>query len=116
VTFGANKEYILNEPETVLWVIAGCLVRVVAVAVVIEFLLRLIKVGRDSRIPLLLLSIWKNTALAMSMTMILITATASALPAAISLPLEMVWFMVLLWYFKKRCPPSPGGQKNDDAT
>jgi len=105
VTFGANKEFILGEPETVLWVAAGCLVRVVAIALVMEFILKYAKMRKDSRIPLVLMSIWKNSALAMSMTMILISTTESALPAALSLPIEMLWFMAMMWYYSKRCAP-----------
>jgi len=112
ITFGANKEFILSEPKVVMWVIAGCLVRIVAVAAVMELILRRIGTGRDSRIPMLLMSIWKNSALAMSMTMILISTTESVLPAALSLPMEMIWFMVMIWYFQKRCPPAPAA---DDA-
>lgn len=102
ITFGANREYILTEPETVLWVVAGCLVRIVIVAVSMELLLRRMKVMYGSRIPLVLLSIWKNSALAMSMTMLLIGMTESVLPSALSLPLEMLWFMVMIWYCGKR--------------
>jgi len=105
ITFGANKDFILSEPMTVLWVAAGCLVRIVAVAVGIEIILRKIGMARDSRVLMMLLSIWKNSALAMSMTMVLISTSVSVLPSALSLPLEMMWFMIMIWYFQKRCPP-----------
>jgi len=106
ITFGANREFILSEPKTVLWVAAGCLVRIIAVAVAMELILKWAGKRRDQRIPMVLLSVWKNSALAMSMTMILITTSHSVLPSALSLPLEMVWFMVLIWYYSKRYPPS----------
>jgi BASS family bile acid:Na+ symporter len=109
ITFGANKEFILNEPSTVLWVLAGCIVKAAAVALTMEFLLKWIKVKRDQRVTMVLLSTWKNSALAMSMTMILISTTHSVLPSALSLPLEMVWFMFMMWYYSKRCPPAPDG-------
>jgi BASS family bile acid:Na+ symporter len=104
ITFGANKEFILDAPDIVLWVVAGCLVRIAAVAVVMELILKWMHVKKDSRIPLVLLSIWKNSALAMSMTMILISTSESVLPSALSLPLEMIWFMFMMWYYSKRCP------------
>jgi len=59
-----------------------------------------------------LLSLWKNSALAMAMTMILISTTHSVLPSALSLPLEMTWFMFMMWYYSKRCPPADGGSEN----
>ena len=102
ITFGANKEFILNEPKTVLWVAAGCIVRIFAVAAAAELILRRIRMSRDSRIPMVLLSIWKNSALAMSLTMILIETETSVLPSALSLPLEMVCFMIMIWYYQKR--------------
>ncbi|MCL2607156.1 MAG: Na+-dependent transporter [Methanomassiliicoccaceae archaeon] len=105
VTFGANKEFILGEPGTVLWVAAGCLVRVAAIAAVMELILKYVRMRRDSRIPMVLMSIWKNSALAMSMTMILIPTTESVMPAALSLPIEMLFFMVMMWYYSKRCAP-----------
>ena len=112
ITFGANKEFILNEPRTVLWVVAGCLVRIVAVALSMEFLLKWIGMRREGRIPMVLLSTWKNSALAMSMTMLLIPTTHSVLPSALSLPLEMMWFMFMIWYYSKRCPPSQSRSEN----
>ncbi|MCL2142677.1 MAG: Na+-dependent transporter, partial [Methanomassiliicoccaceae archaeon] len=108
ITFGANREFILNEPVTVLWVAAGCLVRIIAVALTMEIVLKWIGMRRDGRIPMVLLSIWKNSALAMSMTMILIETKHSVLPSALSLPLEMIWFMVMISYYSKRCPPESG--------
>jgi len=104
VTFGANRDFIFNDPETVLWVVLGCIIRIAVVALVMELLLKWIGMGRGNRIPMVLLSIWKNSALAMSMTMILISTTHSVLPAALSLPIEMIWFMFMIWYYKKRCP------------
>jgi len=104
VTFGANRDFIFNEPKTVLWVALGCIVRIAAVALVMELLLKWIGMRRGNRIPMVLLSIWKNSALAMSMTMILISTTHSVLPAALSLPMEMIWFMFMIWYYSKRCP------------
>ncbi|MDR0778344.1 MAG: Na+-dependent transporter [Methanomassiliicoccaceae archaeon] len=115
ITFGANREFIFSEPKTVLWVVAGCLVRIIAVASVMEIVLRWMRTKRDSRIPLVLMSIWKNSALAMSMTMILISTTESVLPSALSLPLEMIWFMVLIWYYQKRCPPEEEKASGYDA-
>jgi BASS family bile acid:Na+ symporter len=106
ITFGANKEFILNEPVTVLWVVVGCLVRIAALSIPMELILKWMKMKRDQRIPMVLLSLWKNSALAMAMTMILISSTHSVLPSALSLPLEMVWFMVMMWYYSKRCPPT----------
>jgi BASS family bile acid:Na+ symporter len=106
ITFGANKEFMLNEPSVVLWVVVGCLAKIFIVAIGMELLLKWIKMKRDQRIPMVLLSIWKNSALAMAMTMILLADTPhSVLPAALSLPLEMMWFMVMMWYYTKRCPP-----------
>jgi len=108
ITFGANKEFILNEPKVVLWVVAGCLVRIAALSVPMEIILRRMGMRRDKRIPMVLLSLWKNSALAMAMTMILISTTHSVLPSALSLPLEMTWFIFMMWYYSKRCPPSDG--------
>jgi len=106
ITFGANKDFILSEPKVVLWVVAGCIVRIAALSIPMELILKRLKMARDKRIPMVLLSLWKNSALAMAMTMILITTTHSVLPAALSLPLEMTWFMFMMWYYSKRCPPS----------
>jgi len=106
ITFGANKEFILNEPKVVLWVVAGCIVRIVALSIPMEIILKRMKMERDKRIPMVLLSLWKNSALAMAMTMILIRETKhSVLPSALSLPLEMTWFIFMMWYYSKRCPP-----------
>ena len=115
ITFGANKEFILNEPKVVLWVVVGCIVRIVALSVPMEIILRWAGMKRDKRIPMVLLSLWKNSALAMAMTMVLISTTHSVLPSALSLPLEMTWFIFMMWYYSKRCPPSDDGTKTGSA-
>jgi BASS family bile acid:Na+ symporter len=115
ITFGANKDFILSEPETVLWVAAGCLVRIAAVAAAMEVILKWMRMRRDARIPMVLLSIWKNSALALSLTMILIEAKESVMPSALSLPLEMIWYIGMIWYFQKRCPPAEDQRPRTDA-
>lgn len=105
LAFGSNRDFILERPALVLAVAAGCLVRIVAVHGAMEFMLKRLGIKRDTRIVLILLSIWKNSALAMTLAMILLPNAESALPGALSLPLEMIWFMVMMWYYSAKCPP-----------
>jgi len=105
VSFGANREFLFASPHLVLMVAAGCLVRIVAVHGAAEYIFKRIGIDRETRIVLVLLCIWKNSALAMTLAILLLPDAESALPGALSVPLELVWFMAMVWFYKVKCPP-----------
>lgn len=106
IAFGSNRDFFFDEPVEVLWLAVASMIRLIAVFVLMEWILMKLKVPRDIRIVFVLIAVWKNSALAMTLTMLLIPDAEAALPAAIIVPLEMVWFMVMIWYYTKKCPPA----------
>jgi len=103
VAFGNNRDFIFNEPILVLEVASVIMIRLAAVWAVVEFILRRSGMNKERRVVMVLSAIWKNSALAMTLAMILFAGQPHAvLPGAVAVPLEMVWFMFLMWYYDRK--------------
>ena len=116
IGFGSNREFIFDEPGTTMWIAVVCMARLILIFFAIEFILRRFGVPKEIRIVMNLICVWKNTSLGMALTMLLIDQPEASLPAAILLPLEMIWLIVMIWYYQ-RVPPSsadvfPGSQQH----
>jgi len=105
IGFGSNREFIFDEPGTTIMIVAVCMARLILVFFAAEFVLRRLGIPKEIRIVMTLICVWKNTSLGMALTMLLIDQPEAALPAAILLPLEMIWLIVMIWYYE-RIPPS----------
>ncbi|MFA6804044.1 MAG: bile acid:sodium symporter [Candidatus Methanomethylophilaceae archaeon] len=107
IAFGTNREYFIYEPVMILTVLAGCFVRVVLIHVSFETIFRFMGIDRETRIVYVLHCIWKNTGLAVTLALLLMPdMTEAAIPGAVSLPFELIYFMVMIWFYDKRVPPS----------
>ena len=107
ITFGTNREYFFSEPMMVLAVFMGCFVRIVLIHILFETIFRLIGIDRETRIVYVLQCIWKNTGLAVTLALLIMPDLAeAAIPGAVSLPFELVYFLILMWFYEKRVPPS----------
>jgi len=112
VAFGNNRDFIFNEPILVLEVASVIMIRLAAVWAVVEFILRRSGMNKERRVVMVLSAIWKNSALAMTLAMILFAGQPHAvLPGAVAVPLEMVWFMFLMWYYDKKRPHPEGAKE-----
>ena len=104
VAFGNNRDFIFNEPVLVLEVVFAIMARLIIVWAAVEFILLKLGMNKERRVVMTLSSIWKNSALAMTLAMILFAGQPhAALPGAVAVPLEMIWFMFLMWYYDKKC-------------
>ena len=104
VAFGNNRDFIFNEPILVLEVALAVMIRLIVVWAAVEFILMRMGMNKERRIVMILSAIWKNSALAMTLAMVLFAGQPhAALPGAVAVPLEMVWFMFLMWYYDKKC-------------
>ena len=107
VAFGNNRDFIFNEPVLVLEVALAVIIRLAVVWAAVEFILMRLGMNKERRVVMILSAIWKNSALAMTLAMILFAGQPhAALPGAVAVPLEMIWFMFLMWYYDKKCPSS----------
>jgi len=104
IAFGNNRDFIFNEPVLVLEVALAIMVRLAVVWAAVEFILIRSGMNKERRVVMILSAIWKNSALAMTLAMILFAGQPhAALPGAVAVPLEMIWFMFLIWYYDKKC-------------
>jgi len=116
ITFGTNREYFISEPMMILAVLAGCFVRIVLIHIAFETIFRFIGIDRETRIVYVLHCIWKNTGLAVTLALLLMpNMTEAAIPAAVSLPFELIYFLIMIWFYDKRVPPSVSAVKDGVA-
>ena len=110
ISLGSRRDYIFGEPETILWIIVACSLRIFAFSIILVFLLKRSGVPRDSGIVYLVMGVWKNSGMSISMTMALLGATMpdAVLPCVVSLVMEAAWFAVMSNLIDRLWPPSEG--------
>lgn len=117
ITFGTNREFFFTEPLVILSVIAGCFVRVVIIHILTEFTFSRLGVERNVRIVYIMQCIWRNSGLAVTMALLLMPDIAgAAIPGAVSVVFEMVYFMVMIWFYENRVPPIEKEESPSNAT
>ncbi len=90
----ANKSLITSDPGFILLIIGFVLLRFGLLNVIAYFITKKSFIPDDSRIPFLILTVWKNTGLAISMSMVLLVPEA-VLPCVISMIIETPWFSMV---------------------
>lgn len=97
IGLGSRREYIFDEPQVVMWIIVGCLLRIFAFSIIFTLLLKRMNVERGAAITYISMGFWKNSGMATSMCMALLVAVypSSVLPCIISLVTEAAWFAIL---------------------
>ena len=106
IAFGTNREFLFDRLDTAAWMAVACVIRLVVLFFAVELLLKRLGVPRIVRIVMVLIAVWRNTSLGMTLTMLLVPQPEAALPAAILIPIEMVWLIFMMWYYEKIAPPS----------
>ena len=113
LALGANRNYLSAEPTIVLLVIAACIIRVFVVSLILIYLFKKRGASRENSVVYVSMAVWKNSGLATTLCFVLFgSATVAALPCAISLLIEVLWFAVISGYFdrvwsKRDDPVSP---------
>jgi BASS family bile acid:Na+ symporter len=94
IGLGSRRDYIFSEPEVIIWLILACFLRVFVFSVLMVPLIRRTGCRREDGVIYLVLSIWRNSSMAVSMCMVLLSAEypEAVLPAIISLVVESTWF------------------------
>ncbi|MCQ2078571.1 MAG: Na+-dependent transporter [archaeon] len=94
-SLGRNRDFILQDGAIVLVIIGACILRTFGVGTLMLYLFRRFNVDRDRVVVYVGYAVWKNSGLATSMCMLLLVdIPEAALPCAISLVIEAVWFAV----------------------
>jgi BASS family bile acid:Na+ symporter len=113
LSLGQNREYLFSETGIVLLIAAACAVRVFAVSFVVLYLLKKKGTDRDNSMVYIPMAVWKNSGLGVTLCFVLFGSMAeAAIPCAISLLVELLWFALMTGYIEKVWPsnadsPSP---------
>ncbi len=105
LALGSNRNYILSELNIVFWVIIACFIRTFVLGIVITYALKKKGTDRDMGMIYVLFSVWKNSGMATSLSMVLLSGMAeAAIPGAISLIMETIWFSTFTSRSEKMWP------------
>lgn len=105
LALGSNRDYIFSELNIVFWVIIVCFIRIFVLGVVMTYLLKKKRTERDMGMIYVLFSVWKNSGMATSLSMVLLSGMPeAAIPGAISLIMESIWFSTFTSHSEKMWP------------
>ncbi|MCL1978780.1 MAG: Na+-dependent transporter [Methanomassiliicoccaceae archaeon] len=109
MSLGQNREYLFSDTGIVLIIAAASAVRVFGVSFAVLFFLKKKGVGRDDSMVYIPMAVWKNSGLGVTLCFVLFGSMAeAAIPCAISLLVELLWFAVVAGRIEKVWPnPSP---------
>lgn len=94
-SLGKNRDFIIQDLPIVCAIIVACFFRTFVVGSFLIWLFRRLYVDRRNVVVYVGYAVWKNSGLATSMCMLLMAdIPEAALPCAISLVMEAVWFAV----------------------
>lgn len=107
LALGSNRDYIVSQTDMIFWIVLVCVIRTFVLGTLLTYLLKRKGVNRDMGMIYVLFSVWKNSGMATSLSMVLLTGMAeAAVPGAVSLVLESVWFSIYTGYGEKIWPRS----------
>ncbi|MEA4977912.1 MAG: Na+-dependent transporter [Methanomassiliicoccaceae archaeon] len=110
LALGSNRDYIISELDIVLWIILACFVKIFVLGIVATYILKKSAVSRDMGMIYILFTVWKNSGMAVSLSMVLLAGmTEAAVPCAISLIMETIWFTIFTTYSEKIWPKEKKG-------
>ncbi|HKM09864.1 MAG TPA: Na+-dependent transporter [Candidatus Methanomethylophilaceae archaeon] len=105
LALGVNREYIFGQPDIIIWIIVVCFIKTFVIATIMLYLLRRKGTDRDMGMIYILFSVWKNTGMATSLSLVLLPGMAgAAIPGAISLIVESIWFSAFISYSERMWP------------
>ena len=105
LSLGQNREYLLSEYGVVLLVIAACVIRIFGVSFVMLYFMKKRNADRGNSMVYLPMAVWKNSGLATTLCFVLFgSAAEAAIPCAISLLIEVLWFAAISGYIERVWP------------
>lgn len=106
---GSNRDYMLSQPDVVLWIILACVIRTFCVHVPLMIVMRRSGVPREDAMVYGPMAVWKNSGMSVAMVMAMFGALhpGAVLPCVISLSVECVWFACATRYVKTLWPEEP---------
>ncbi len=106
VGLGSRRDFILGDPQIIVWVLIACLIRVFAIGFVMIYAMRAMNVRRDQGVVYLANGVWKNSGMSVSLSMALFATVYpdAVLPCIASLIAECIWFAVMSAVVEKAWP------------
>lgn len=116
LALGQNREYLFSEYGVVFLVIIACVIRIFGVSFVMLYFMKKRNANRENSMVYLPMAVWKNSGLATTLCFVLFgSATEAAIPCAISLLIEVLWFAAISSYIKKVWPVEMGTSCSDNG-
>lgn len=103
-SIGNNRDFIIDNLDLVVYIIAACLVRTFGVSLTMIWFMKRHGTDRDNGVVYMGFAVWKNSGLATTMCLVLLDTSESALPCVLSLMMESIWFAVMNGYVSKHWP------------
>jgi len=105
LALGANRNVLQSDPDIVLLIIAACVIRVFVVSFIMIYIFKKRGSSRDNAVVYVPMAVWKNSGLATTLCFVVFgSAAVAALPCAISLLIEVLWFALLSAYLERLWP------------
>jgi len=105
LALGANRNVLHTDPDIVLLIIAACVIRVFVVSFLMLYIFKKRGSSRENAVVYVPMAVWKNSGLATTLCFVVFgSAAVAALPCAISLLIEVLWFALLSAYLERLWP------------
>jgi len=109
ISVGFRRDYIIDNPDVALLLLAANLVRVFVPCYLLLFVLKKYGVSRDRCVVYSAMGTWRNSGLATTLCIIMFSVTYpnALLPAVLSLMVENLWFVIFQGTFDRLWPSEP---------
>ncbi|MDR0508474.1 MAG: Na+-dependent transporter [Candidatus Methanoplasma sp.] len=105
LSLGENRGYLFSESGIVVLIVIACVVRIFGVSLIMLYLMKKRNTDRDNSIVYISMAVWKNSGLAVALCFVLFgNAAEAAIPCAISLLIEVLWFAAMSGYIERVWP------------
>ncbi len=103
IAFASNRNFFFTEPWLVLSIIILILIRLIILTFIPDFIMKKKDIPRENRMVYVFMSFWKNTGMGTAMAGILfVDSPLVALPCAIAVVIDMIWFIFILSYYEDK--------------
>ncbi|MCL2148516.1 MAG: Na+-dependent transporter [Methanomassiliicoccaceae archaeon] len=116
LSLGQNRDYLFSEPGVVLLAAAACAVRIFAVSFAMLYILKRRGASRGNSMTYIPMAVWKNSGLGVTLCFVVFSGVPeAAMPCAISLLVELLWFAVFTRYVERGWPEGSAAQRPADG-
>ncbi|NLL95455.1 MAG: Na+-dependent transporter [Thermoplasmatales archaeon] len=105
LSFSKYRDVLASEPWLVALILLLCILRIFLISTFMIFSVRAGKTERRDGVTYASMAVWKNSSLALTLAIVLLPGmTEVAIPAAVSLVVERVWFVFMEQYIERLWP------------